>query len=59
MEKTGEFREGESRQDLDMTKIADINKESELNIYVQKIKPVEIIKLDFTITSEGITNNHG
>lgn len=32
MIKTGDFREGESREDLDMTKIAKINDDSELKI---------------------------
>lgn len=37
MIKTGDFREGESREDLDMTKIAKINDESELKIISLKL----------------------
>lgn len=37
MTKTGDFREGESREDLDMTKIAKINDESELKIISLKL----------------------
>ena len=37
MIKTGDFREGESREDLDMTKIAKENEESELKIISLKL----------------------
>ena len=37
MIKTGDFREGESREDLDMTKVAKINVESELKIISLKL----------------------
>jgi hypothetical protein len=47
MTKTGDFREGESREDLDMTKIAKINDESEL----------KIISLKLDSSDEPIGNN--